>query len=82
MDRGDGWPGLRRQYNLPQTNVRGLVHDLAYQGLDKGFIDVMDLYSTDAEIRYYDLKVLKDDLAYFPVYNAVILFRLDMASLF
>jgi len=78
MDRGDGWPGLRRHYNLPQTNVRGLDHDLAYQGLDNGFIEVMDLYSTDAEIRYYDLKVLQDDLAYFPVYNAVILFRLAL----
>ncbi|HZX13297.1 MAG TPA: glycine betaine ABC transporter substrate-binding protein, partial [Thermodesulfobacteriota bacterium] len=66
MNRGDGWPSLRRAYNLPQKNVRGLDHDLAYRGLESGSIDVIDLYSTDAEIRYYKLRVLDDDLHHFP----------------
>jgi len=50
LDRGDGWPALRERYGLPQTDVTGLDHDLAYRGLDSGDIDAMDLYSTDAEI--------------------------------
>jgi osmoprotectant transport system permease protein len=78
MDRGDGWPSLQRTYNLPQKNVRGLDHDLAYRGLESRSIDVTDLYSTDAEIRYYDLYVLKDDLNHFPEYNAVLLYRSDL----
>jgi osmoprotectant transport system permease protein len=78
MDRGDGWPGLKASYGLPQKKVTGLDHDLAYRGLDSGSIDVIDLYSTDAEIRYYDLRILKDDLSYFPRYNAVILYREDL----
>ncbi len=78
MDRGDGWPSLQKIYNLPQKNVRGLDHDLAYRGLESGSIDVTDLYSTDAEIRYYDLYVLKDDLNHFPEYNAVLLYRSDL----
>jgi osmoprotectant transport system permease protein len=78
MDRGDGWPRLQSHYSLPQSDVRGLDHDLAYRGLDGGAIDAMDLYSTDAEIRYYDLRVLDDDRALFPVYNAVILYRDDL----
>ena len=78
MDRGDGWPSLQRTYNLPQKNVRGLDHDLAYRGLESGSIDVTDLYSTDAEIRYYDLRVLEDDLKHFPEYNAVLLYRSDL----
>src|SRR5690606_13456232 len=65
MDRKDGWPGLNRKYNLPQKNVVGMDHDLAYRGLDNGSIDLTDLYSTDAEIEYYNLKILKDDLNYF-----------------
>ena len=77
MDRADGWPGLRDHYRLPQTDVRGLDHDLAYRGLNSGSIDVMDLYSTDAEIAYYNLVVLEDDLHYFPEYRAVILFGND-----
>lgn len=80
MDRGDGWPRLRDYYQLPQTDVNGLDHDLAYRGLAEGAIDVMDLYSTDAEISYYDLKVLDDDRHLFPEYNAVILYRADLAT--
>jgi len=78
MDREDGWPGLRNHYQLPQTEVRGLDHDLAYKGLEAGSIDLIDLYSTDAEIAYYQLSVLEDDKSYFPDYRAVILYRTDL----
>jgi osmoprotectant transport system permease protein len=80
MDRKDGWPGLKRAYNLSQKDVRGLDHDLAYRGLESGDIDVIDLYSTDAEIDYYNLKVLKDDKNFFPEYKAVFLYRADLAK--
>ncbi len=75
MDRDDGWPGLRSRYALPQKNVRGVEHDLAYRGLAAGDVDVTDLYTTDAEIKYYNLAVLEDDLSYFPQYHAVLLYR-------
>ena len=78
MDRADGWPGLQQGYQLPQQNVRGLDHDLAYRGIESGTLDVTDLYATDAEIAYYKLRALEDDLNYFPVYNAVILYRADV----
>ena len=78
MDRGDGWPSLRRRYALPQQNVRGVEHDLAYRGLESGGVDLIDLYSTDAEIAYYDLRALADDLAHFPHYAAVWLYRSEL----
>jgi osmoprotectant transport system permease protein len=78
MNRGDGWPSLKSTYNLPQQNVTGLDHDLAYRGLESGHIDAIDLYSTDADISYYDLKVLKDDKKHFEDYFAVLLYRKDM----
>jgi len=78
MDRADGWPGLKARYALPQRNVRGLDHDLAYRGIESGALQVIDLYSTDAEIEYYDLYVLKDDRSYFPDYRAVVLYRADL----
>jgi osmoprotectant transport system permease protein len=80
MDRKDGWPGLRNKYDLPQVNVTGLDHDLAYRGLESGSIDVIDFYSTDADIKYYNLQVLKDDLNYFPEYKAVFLYRSELQS--
>ena len=80
MDREDGWPGLRRAYGLRHKDARGLDHDLAYRGLDAGSLDVTDLYSTDADIGYYDLRVIADDLGYFPVYDAVLLYRADLEA--
>jgi len=80
MNRGDGWPSLRSAYSLPQQNVQGLDHDLAYRGLDSGHIDVIDLYSTDAEISYYNLKVLDDDEKHFEDYFAVLLYRKDLEN--
>ena len=78
LDRADGWPALREAYQLPQKNVTGLVHDLAYRALADGAIDVTDLYSTDAEIPYYHLLVLEDNLHHFPEYQAVFLYRADL----
>ncbi len=78
MERSDGWPGLRERYRLPQQDVRGVEHDLAYRGLEAGDVDVTELYTTDAEIAYYDLAVLEDDRGYFPQYEAVWLYRADL----
>ncbi len=80
MDRGDGWSGLRQHYGLPQQNVLGVEHDLAYRGLAAGDADLTDLYTTDAEIAYYDLIALEDDLGYFPRYQAVLLYRAELAG--
>ncbi|MFY0583520.1 glycine betaine ABC transporter substrate-binding protein [Cystobacter fuscus] len=80
MDRADGWPSLRARYALPQTEVRGLDHDPAYRGLESGALQVTDLYSTDAEIAYYGLRVLEDDLHHFPAYDAVLLYRAELAE--
>jgi osmoprotectant transport system permease protein len=78
IDRHDGWTGLRKSYQLPQKNVTGLEHQLAYRALSAGSIDVTDLYGTDADILYYHLRVLEDDRKFFPSYTAVLLFRTDL----
>jgi osmoprotectant transport system permease protein len=82
LDRGDGWPGLKRRYRLPQTRVQGLDHDLAYRGIASGRIDATVVYTTDAEIERYGLKQLADDLGYFDDYQAVLLYRSDLAGAF
>ncbi|HEY4394080.1 MAG TPA: glycine betaine ABC transporter substrate-binding protein [Polyangia bacterium] len=80
MSRHDGWPALRQRYGLPQEKVQGLDHDLAYRALAGGAIDATDLYTTDAEIRRYDLLPLRDDLQFFRRYDAVFLYRLEIAT--
>ncbi len=80
MSRADGWPGLEHRYGLPQRNVRGLDHELAYRALARGDIDVTDLYSTDPEIARYHLKILRDDLHFFPDYSAILLARAGLPA--
>ncbi len=80
IDRADGWPGLRAAYRLPQKDVRGLNHDLAYRGIESGALEVTDMYQTDAEIEQYQLRALIDDRNYFPNYDAVLLYRNDLAD--
>ncbi|MEX1196516.1 MAG: glycine betaine ABC transporter substrate-binding protein [Pseudohongiellaceae bacterium] len=75
MERADGWPGVSAEYGLSPASVTGLEHALAYRGIASGDIDVVDLYSTDPEIAYYDLVALRDDRNFFPDYEAVFLYR-------
>jgi osmoprotectant transport system permease protein len=82
LSRKDGWPALRDRYRLPQRDVRGLEHDIAYRGLASGGLDVTDAYTTDAEIRRLGLRLLADDLGHFPRYDAVLVYRQDAATRF
>jgi osmoprotectant transport system permease protein len=77
LGRADGWPGLSRRYGLPQSPT-GLDHGLAYRALADKQIDLTDVYTTDAQIAALDLKVLVDDARFFPRYDAVLLYRIDL----
>ncbi|MFO1045166.1 MAG: glycine betaine ABC transporter substrate-binding protein [Planctomycetaceae bacterium] len=80
LERADGWRGLRKEYDLPDVAERGIDHSLAYRGLQTGSHQVTDVFTTDAEIRLYHIRVLEDDRGYFPLYNAVMLTRSDLAE--
>src|ERR1700716_771884 len=73
MDRKDGYPGLVESYHLtfnPQK-VNRMEHTLSFQAIDQNAVDLIDVYSTDAKIKKLNLRLLKDDHNYFPVYQAV-----------
>jgi osmoprotectant transport system permease protein len=81
IGRSDGWAGLAARYGLPQTPT-GIDHGLAYAALAGGQIDATDIYTTDAKIGELGLAVLDDDRRYFPRYDAVVLYRLDVPERF
>jgi osmoprotectant transport system permease protein len=82
VDRADGYPGLAARYrlNLNPKNVSRMEHSLTYQAVAQDAVDVIDVYSTDAKIRKFNLRVLEDDLRYFPVYQAVWVARKDFVD--
>jgi osmoprotectant transport system permease protein len=82
LGRADGWPGLKAAYALPFATPAGLDHGLAYEAIAAGRIDVMDIYTTDAKIERFGLRTLQDERRFFPRYDAVLLYRLDVPARF
>ena len=82
IGRSDGWPGLKSAYGMPFATPSGLDHGLAYEAIAAGRIEVMDIYTTDAKIERFSLRVLEDDRKFFPRYDAVLLYRLDVPKRF
>jgi len=77
LGRADGWPGLAAHYRLPQR-PQALDHGLAYQALEAGQVDVVDAYTTDAQVARRGLRLLADRDGWFPRYDAVLLYRIDL----
>ncbi len=75
QQRADGWPALRRAYGLKLTPGAALDHGLAYAALEAGQVDLIDVYSTDAQLGRRAVRVLVDDRGFFPRYDAVLLMR-------
>lgn len=75
--RAENWPGLKARYGFQNFEVRELDHQLAYQAVFEGKADVVEAYSTDAKLKEFKLVSLKDDLTYFPDYQAVIMTHSD-----
>ena len=80
IERADGWHPLAEHYGLSHQNVKGLEHELAYRMLKQDQLQVIDVYTTDANIRAYDLQLLTDDRQFFPSYDAVFLYRQDLEA--
>lgn len=75
LARADGWPALQRAYGLKFAPGNGLDHGLAYQALTSAQVDLIDVYTTDAQLARQPVRVLRDDLGFFPRYDAVLLMR-------
>jgi len=65
-------------YGLNFKEVRQIDMGLKYMAIDNGSIDVTVAYATDGRNRQADLKLLTDDLKFFPEYNGAILVRTDL----
>ena len=78
LERQDGYPGLVARYGLsfarePKTMDLGLL----YHALRGGQIDVAVGNSTDGLIAAWNLRILEDDLRYFPPYDAAPVVRVE-----
>lgn len=80
MQRPQAWPGLSKAYGLHFSNITEMEHALTYTAIAGGKVDLIDVWSTDGEIPRLKLKLLNDDLGYFPFYSAAPLCRADLLT--
>jgi osmoprotectant transport system substrate-binding protein len=78
--RPDGLAPLKEAYDLPLTrrDVIQLDPGLVYTALNNNQVDTGLVYTTDGRVKGFKLVVLRDDLNYFPAYNAVPVVRDDI----
>ena len=72
LERDDGLPGVERAYDfrLPDGNVVEMEEDRIYEAVDEGDrCNFGEVFVTDGRIEALDLRLLKDDERFFPVYN-------------
>ncbi|MFC6292102.1 glycine/betaine ABC transporter permease [Macrococcus epidermidis] len=74
-DRLDGYKGIQKKYGIKFDNVRTMEPKIRYQAIEQGKIDLIDAYSTDAELKKYGMVVLKDDKHLFPPYQGAPLLK-------
>ncbi len=68
-DREDGYLGIQSLYGIQFPNLVTMEPKLRYVAVESGDINLVDAYSTDSELRQYNLKVLEDDQHLFPPYQ-------------
>ena len=74
-DRSDGYKAVAKAYGLNLSNVKKMEPKLRYTAVEKDNINLIDAYSTDAELKQYDMVVLKDDKHVFPPYQGAPMFK-------
>lgn len=80
IDRQDGYRGIQSTYGVELSSVQSMEPALRYQAINNGDVDVIDAYSTDSEIKQYDLVTLEDDRNLFPPYQGAPLMKQDFAD--
>lgn len=79
-DREDGYLGIQKKYGIEFPNVATMEPKLRYGALQRGDINLVDAYSTDSELRQYELVVLEDDQELFPPYQGAPMLRQETAD--
>ncbi len=80
-ERPDGYPGLRKIYDLRFGEVRDMDPALMYEAVSKGEVDVICAFATDGRIAAYNLKPLEDDRQFFPPYHAAPVIRQELLQM-
>ncbi|WP_312936246.1 glycine betaine ABC transporter substrate-binding protein [Pseudomonas sp.] len=79
-NRPDGLVGLRELYDMPldRRNIRQMDSGLVYTAMRNNQVFAGLVYTTDGRLNAFHLKLLDDDLHYFPDYTAAPVLRTEV----
>ncbi|WP_296263069.1 glycine betaine ABC transporter substrate-binding protein [Pseudomonas sp. UBA6562] len=79
-NRPDGLVGLRELYGMPldRRNIRQMDSGLVYTAMRNNQVFAGLVYTTDGRLNAFNLKLLEDDLHYFPDYTAAPVLRTEV----
>lgn len=75
LERVDGYEALKEAYGIDFKDVKGMDPGLCYTALHEDQADVSISFATDGRIPAFDFRILEDDKAFFPPYDASVLVR-------
>jgi osmoprotectant transport system substrate-binding protein len=80
LERKDGIEGVEGMYGFTfdRDNVKSMSAGLTYEALKNGQLDVAMGFGTDGRIPAMNLKVLEDNMQFFPVYNPAPIIRQEV----
>lgn len=79
LERSDiGYPVFVRHYGFEFGETFPMEISLVYEAAANEEVDVVLAYTTDARIKAFNLKTLKDDKQFFPPYDAAAVARNDL----
>ena len=79
VDRADGYKGMQAA-GIMLKHIVSLEPALRYTALLNDKIDLVEAFSTDAELKQYQLRLLKDDISLFPAYQGAPLMKAEFAE--
>ena len=79
IDRADGYKGMQAA-GITLKHIGSLEPALRYTALLNDKIDLVEAFSTDAELKQYQLRLLKDDISLFPAYQGAPLMKAEFAE--
>lgn len=75
--REDGWVGLSKTYGLKFKSFTPMEHNISYQALEAGSVDLIQVDMTDGKLARLNMRLLEDDKNFFPPYDAAPVIRLS-----
>ncbi|MFZ3591130.1 glycine betaine ABC transporter substrate-binding protein [Bacillus sp. DJP31] len=76
--QGDGYDAFAEAYGFKFQQKESFDPNIMYQALLNGEVDVIPAFTTDGRIERSNLQTTKDDLGFFPRYDAAIVVRQEI----